>query len=454
MAEAAPAAARLGGDDKSSLPRHLEVRHDSADVNSSNNNSDTADLLVSTAVERYLDENRTSTDPLSARQMRAWTLQWVQQREGDSASNEDVYNDDGDDPTAASAATTTRSGCLLWKGEYLVVSLHLQFHYGEHELHVTVRASAEPVPTSSGNEDKGPTDASQKAGPSSLASSSSKQSSTIRSKMLQRLSHDDYVSKILKPSNNDDAQLPILCEAHIVAVPDDDNAPDDGEAPAPTRRRNRHLSYEERYDTDEVIAEAIRRAVWGASSNDAMDVWEFVLQHLPLFPRAAASAAAAAAGAGAAAYHATAAATTKESGVGSTNNCSSSHPSTLSLLADRARLRLLEDAMCDACERHGDDGMVNELRIANDEEEDKEETHRGEEEKNDECGKSDDNNNINSNRGDRNGRPNSNNDSSSSSNRPVALPQQLDVAGSSRGPRGGGGGGRRRHVKQRGERSP
>jgi hypothetical protein len=446
MAEGAAAAAadRLCGDDKA--PRH---HHGIEGDNSNNSNNDNVDLLlVRTAVERYLDENRTSTDPLSARQMRAWTLQWVPRDEADSAAKEDVCNDNGDDDpasaastatAAAAAATIARSGCLLWKGEHLAVSLHVHCRYGKNELHFSVRASASAsaspsVPSTTSDEiDEGERKKGDIPGPS--ASSSSKPSNTtIRSKMLQRLSHDDYVAKIWKASDDDDdhdddARRPILCEAHIVAVPEEE---EDGAAQA---GRHRHASYEERYDTDEGTAEAIRRAVWGASSSDAMDVWEFVLQHLPLLPSGAAAAGAASAD------HTMA--TTNESGAGSTD-CKT--PSTLSLLADRARLRLLEDAMCDACERHGDDGMVNELTIANEDE--KEETHRGEEEKNDGGGKSDDNNNINSNRGDRHGRPNSNNDSSSSSNSPVALPQQLDVAGSSRGPRGGGGG-RRRRVKRR-----
>jgi hypothetical protein len=450
MAEAssssAAAASRLGGDDKS--PRHHAIEGD--------NDNDNVDLLlVRTAVERYLDENRSSTDPLSARQMRAWTLQWVPQREetadATAAAKEEgakeVTNDNGDDDPASAAsaataatatatattttttATTARLGWLLWKGEYLTVSLHVRCRYGENELHFSVRASASPsVPTTSDEIDEGERKKGDIPGPSSSTStSSSKPSNAVRSKMLQRLSRDDYVAKIWKASDDDDddAQRPILCEAHIVAVPDEN----DGACQA-----GRHASYEERYDTDEGIAEAIRRAVWGASSNDAMDVWEFVLQYLPVLP----SAAAAAGGAASSDHTTTTATTNKESGTGSTRN-----PSSLSLLADRARLRLLEDAMCDACERHGDDHLVDELRIAN--EGDKEETHRGEEEEKDECGESDAND-VNSNRCDRHGRPNSNNDSSSNNSSHVARPQQLDVAGSSRG--------RRRHVKQRRQRSP
>jgi hypothetical protein len=36
---------------------------------------------------------------------------------------------------------------------------------------------------------------------------------------------------------------------------------------------------------------------------------------------------------------------------------------TTTALADRARLRLLEDAMCDACEQQGEEDMVQDLDI-------------------------------------------------------------------------------------------
>ena len=79
------------------------------------------------------------------------------------------------------------------------------------------------------------------------------------------------------------------------------------------------IDLEERVDCHEDVGEAIRRAVF-SSADSALDVFE-VIVNLPCLPTA---------------KHA---------------------------LARRAKLRLLEDAMCGACEQEGEDELVSDLDL-------------------------------------------------------------------------------------------
>jgi hypothetical protein len=81
---------------------------------------------------------------------------------------------------------------------------------------------------------------------------------------------------------------------------------------------------EERVDCQEDIGEGIRRAVFSAADS-ALDVFEILL-NFPSLP--------------------------------------------VNKLASRAKLRLLEDAMCNACEQEGEDELVSDLELKNGEEDD------------------------------------------------------------------------------------
>jgi hypothetical protein len=132
----------------------------------------------------------------------------------------------------------------------------------------------------------------------------------ITSRMIERLKEDAYIAKWLlvkEPS--------LLYEANIML-------------------QNDNNQLEERVDTAPDVAEAIRRAVFFAAE-DSLDVLEVVLS-LPFLP---------------AVKHAKVLLSKNKKTTATT------------ALADRARLRLLEDAMCDACEQQGEEDMVQDLDI-------------------------------------------------------------------------------------------
>lgn len=128
----------------------------------------------------------------------------------------------------------------------------------------------------------------------------------IRSKMIQRLKEDAYIKR-LSP-DKDSKKKSILCEARV-------NVSSEGG------------QLEERVDVTDNVAEGLRRALF-SQAESALDVVELLLS-LPLLP-------------------------------GSAHALTSIHCP----LADRAKLRLLEDAMFDACEREGEDELIDELKIS------------------------------------------------------------------------------------------
>lgn len=123
--------------------------------------------------------------------------------------------------------------------------------------------------------------------------------SNVHKRMLKRLRKDDYIQKLFSDKDV------ILCQATIEKKPDE---------------------LEERVYTAEVVAEGVRRAVW-SSAESTMDVLDLVIQYFPLLPSKA------------------------------------SRLSLTTALADRAQLRLMEDVMCDACEKEGEDELVSDLAI-------------------------------------------------------------------------------------------
>jgi hypothetical protein len=130
--------------------------------------------------------------------------------------------------------------------------------------------------------------------------------SSIHKKMTDRLRQDAYIKKLL----TNKSCLLLQAMLHI----DKD-------------------AREERTSCDMEIAEAIQRAAY-SSAESTLDVIDFVVS-LPVLP--------------------------------CTSNVDKSETSR-TFLADRARLRLLEDATCDACERQDEEEMVSDLKIGADKE--------------------------------------------------------------------------------------
>ena len=138
----------------------------------------------------------------------------------------------------------------------------------------------------------------------------------IQKKMRERLRQDDYISnkifgigKRQDDEEDDDGDfgqgLHELCQ---VSIKTDNN------------NSNGHSQLEERVFCNEETAEAIRRAVYSTAPNGPIDVFDLVCA-LPLLP------------------------------------------TQLTGLANRAKLRLLEDAMYDACENEGEEEIVHGLKL-------------------------------------------------------------------------------------------
>lgn len=143
----------------------------------------------------------------------------------------------------------------------------------------------------------------------------------IRTKLVARLREDAFISKLLVGSptsdeNNRHHRGSLLAQADIQFTPHD---------------------LEERVTVMDDICEAMKRAIW-PSAESPLDVVELLLA-LPLLP------------------------TTDHNSAEEENSITI----TTTSLANRARLRLLEDAMCEACEKEGEEELLDDLTILDDE---------------------------------------------------------------------------------------
>jgi hypothetical protein len=152
--------------------------------------------------------------------------------------------------------------------------------------------------------------------------------------MLDRLRSDDYISKLLVHNNND-----INKEQQ-----DYDSFPKNSsnelcQASICVQEQNHQL--EERVHVNEVVAEAIRRAVF-STADAPLDVFD-ILCRFPLLPCQHQSPD-----------------NDRDAGESSQGTTTTT---TTTLLANRAKLRLLEDAMYDACENEEEEQVIDQLQI-------------------------------------------------------------------------------------------
>jgi hypothetical protein len=243
------------------------------------------------SVQRYIEEDK--PDPLQQKQMKSWRIEW---------ENNDTLATNGD---LAFIPTHAVGGTLNIQGEYMIVTLTTECCWtgdcSNGSLFFSCHASCSFVAEESQGENE-----------PKMSSKERKQQEKIRSKMVERLRQDDYISKLLV-TDNDEQQSPLeLCQAAIVILQAQDRL-------------------EERVHCDEVTAEAVRRAVF-STAESPLDVFDLVCR-LPLLP-----------------------CTTTQDLTGSTTTKTTP-------LADRAKLRMLEDATYDACENEAEDEIVEELNI-------------------------------------------------------------------------------------------
>lgn len=269
-----------------------------------------SEKLFSDALHRYIDYYK--PDPISQKQLEGWKFLWTNDEDNTTSTSSEDRSTFNASQVVGDSITHQLHGTLEITGTYLVISLRVTCCW-------TIAVSSDDILSSSSTTD------TEKTKPeygdfqfSCLASariltqkefqddemegsSSKKKQNKVYSKMVTRLKEDAYIAKLLDAKH----QQLLFAQAKIHISKD-------------------HL--EERVTVSEDICEGIRRAIWPAAESP-LEVAE-VLLHLPFLP---------------------------------TNDQTDLTRTTA--LANRAKLRLLEDAMCDACETQGEEELLEELEI-------------------------------------------------------------------------------------------
>jgi hypothetical protein len=269
------------------------------------------DAMFAECVQRYIDEDK--PDSLQQKQMESWVVHW-ENNSPVSASNT------ADNNKASFTPTHIVSGALSIQGEYIAVTITSECSWkgdgDDGSLFFSCRASAQHIPKTqhSTNDSSERTTAAHS---NSLSAKEQKQQAKIRQKMLSRLQNDDYVKKILNVNGASSESLE-LCQAtiHIAQSTSKLNP-----LPPPISQ------LEERVHCNQDVAEAIRRAIF-STAESPLDVFDLVCR-CAILP---------------------------------STSLASIVPYTTPL-ADRAKLRILEDATYDACENEEDEEIVQDLNI-------------------------------------------------------------------------------------------
>ena len=311
------------------------------------------------ARQRYLDE--TKPDPLIRRQIEGLTLQWLDDdnKNAEQHANEikrihqqslphkdataavTTTDDDGDNALAPWKFSHVLSGRLRIQGEHMVCTLHTECWWRQKDagansaadaLWYQCRASADFVSLVD-DQQEGETNASSAAKDVTAAA---KRIKIHQQKMIKRLSADDYIAKLRSKSKGNSVPQ-LLMEAAI---------------------RLDQANLEERVQNSQDIAEGIRRAIF-SQADTTLDVLE-LLVNLPCLPTTSSKIG-----------------KSSDTQLALQSSSSSSSSSAVAKLADRAKLRLLEDFMCDACEFEGEDELVSELELGgSDEQQQQQQQHK------------------------------------------------------------------------------
>ena len=264
----------------------------------------TTDLFYD-AVKNYIDYNK--PDPIAKRQLENWKLDW----KNTDRKKIDASIVSGENSFIDCPATNVIQGTLEICGDYVAVTIQMKCVWtngkkkedGRLSYQMDV-VSAKFIERKNDNEEE-----------------EGKAERKIRKKMISRLSQDSYISKIIALSTEEKSNNNVLCLAHASIYVNTDK-----------------FELEERVDVSDTVAETLRRALW-SSTKSPLDIVDMILV-LPSLP-----------------CHNSAAANSSSSTTTSSSTCTTR-------LANRAKLRLLEDAMLDECEKEGEDQLIDDLSIS------------------------------------------------------------------------------------------
>lgn len=273
------------------------------------------------ALERYVDENK--PDPLVLKQIEKFEMSWTTTQQEVSGDADNSGSSKLGCPSDLSfTPTDVIHGVLTWKGDYMCAEIEALCCWAPHvksdstgnteiykmPSHGSLYFALRPTLRFRTKHDK-------RTGDESKSKEERKADEKIRSRMIKRLKEDAFIKKLVPdtPKSEQAETEIILCEARVsVNSPENDTD-------------TRVSQFEERVDVTDSVAEGLRRGLF-SSAESALDVAELLLS-LPILPCKA-------------------------------------HKIIHCPLADRAKLRLLEDAMFDACEREGEDEIIDDLKIS------------------------------------------------------------------------------------------
>lgn len=328
------------------------------------------------ALVRHIDEAK--PDPLVKNQMMNLRVRWDQKPNGSQdvhvESSQKHAATDGSLASKSTSSTDGIFGSLTLSSEYISIAIHARCQWRiqddnvtasirkkeeagayskldnatldplngefENEFYFRLGVSASCVPLNEYNKsaDKeaarnGTDEVRQKMGRKER-----QMSRKLRSGMIKRLGADPLIRLLLvdedKAAATSDGKL--LCEALI----QHNNGTDDDQSNA---------KCEERVNVNSELIEGVKNAILSQCEGN-LDVLELLL-NFPYLPRAFKK--------------------EDQSESSCNNSISSSKGSegTIQFLSSRAFLRILEDAMFDACEKEGEDEMLDDLNISDDENE-------------------------------------------------------------------------------------
>ncbi|KAL3907650.1 MAG: hypothetical protein SGILL_008786 [Bacillariaceae sp.] len=277
-------------------------------------------MLDSAAFQRalatYVDDNK-QLDPMVRRQLEGWTLEW-NNINNDMERSDDTTGDDDDETSEtvdrsifeSSSQQNLIRGTLTIEGDYVSVTLLMECSWTHQpgDSSENTKTKSDGILNFSCRIDSAKL---LDKGSSSSNDDSDKADRKIRKKMMQRLRQDSYIAKILALKNEQEqpsSQDLCLAKARVHV------------------HQAKNI-LEERVDASETVAEAIRRSVW-SSADSSLDVIEVILA-LPSLP----------------------------------GTLHKDYITATTPLANRAKLRLLEDAMLDECEKEGEGELIQELSI-------------------------------------------------------------------------------------------
>jgi len=253
------------------------------------------------SLNKYIDYNK--PDPIARRQLECWELNWS---DGDVCLNDIISCASWGEKKygmqhLVCSPENYVGGTLEIRGDYVAVTLEIS----------CIWADGDAAKNSIVEDGKLNYICRLKSGQFvERKDDESKTETKIRKKMISRLRQDSYISNLLEftEENKHSANF-CLAEANIYVDA-------------------KNFKLEERVDLSESTAETLRRALW-PSTTSSLDVSEVILA-LPSLP-------------------------CRNTGGVTTGT---------TRLANRAKLRLLEDAMVDECEKEGDDRLIEDLIIS------------------------------------------------------------------------------------------